>query len=37
MPEKARLVLFEQAALALRSHMADLLRARGSELAPAAD
>jgi glutamate dehydrogenase len=33
MPETARLVLFEQTALALRSHMADLLRAGGG-LAP---
>ncbi len=29
MPETARLMLFEQTALALRSHMADLLRAGG--------
>jgi glutamate dehydrogenase len=35
MPETVRLMMFDQAALALRSHMADLLRARGSELAPA--
>jgi glutamate dehydrogenase len=33
MPETARIKLFEQAALALRSHMADLLRV-GGELAP---
>src|SRR5690606_33466885 len=36
MPEQARLLLFERAAVALRSHMADLLRARGSDLSPAA-
>jgi glutamate dehydrogenase len=36
MPEGARLALFERAALALRSHMADLLRARGSTISPAA-
>jgi len=36
MPEVARLALFERAALALRSHMADLLRARGSTISPAA-
>nr|WP_235913132.1 NAD-glutamate dehydrogenase domain-containing protein [Croceibacterium salegens] len=35
MPETARLLLFVHTAHALRSHMADLLRARGSELAPA--
>ncbi|WP_305097757.1 NAD-glutamate dehydrogenase [Croceibacterium aestuarii] len=35
MPETARLMLFDQTAHALRSHMADLLRARGTELAPA--
>jgi len=34
MPEEARLALFEQAALALRSHMADLLRAGGAVLQP---
>jgi glutamate dehydrogenase len=34
MPEKARLALFEQAALALRGHMADLLRAGGATLKP---
>ncbi|AKH43171.1 glutamate dehydrogenase [Altererythrobacter atlanticus] len=33
-PEAARLMLFEQAALALRGHMADLLRAGGATLAP---
>jgi len=34
MPERARLLLFDQAALALRGHMADLLRAGGTVLAP---
>ena len=34
MPETARLALFEQAATALRSHMADLLRAGGAQIAP---
>nr|WP_166177957.1 NAD-glutamate dehydrogenase domain-containing protein [Altererythrobacter segetis] len=34
MPETARIALFEQAALALRSHMADLLRAGGAMIAP---
>jgi len=34
MPETARITLFEQAALALRSHMADLLRAGGALVAP---
>ena len=34
MPEKARLKLFDQAALALRSHMADLLRAGGCVCPP---
>jgi glutamate dehydrogenase len=36
MPEQARLLLFDRVALALRSHMADLLRARGSAISPAA-
>src|SRR5690606_18067155 len=36
MPEEARLALFDRAAMALRSHMADLLRARGSSISPAA-
>ncbi|MGV3554687.1 MAG: NAD-glutamate dehydrogenase domain-containing protein [Croceibacterium sp.] len=36
MPEEARLALFDGAAMALRSHMADLLRARGSTISPAA-
>src|SRR5690606_11598667 len=35
MPEEARLALFDRAAMALRSHMADLLRARGSTISPA--
>ncbi|MGZ5158084.1 MAG: NAD-glutamate dehydrogenase domain-containing protein [Caldimonas sp.] len=34
MPETARIALFEQAALALRSHMADLLRAGGAMVPP---
>jgi glutamate dehydrogenase len=34
MPETARIALFEQAALALRSHMADLLRAGGALIPP---
>jgi glutamate dehydrogenase len=34
MPEEARLMLFEQAALALRGHMADLLRAGGATPSP---
>ncbi|MGC1271787.1 MAG: NAD-glutamate dehydrogenase domain-containing protein [Croceibacterium sp.] len=34
MPEGARLMLFDQAALALRGHMADLLRASGPVLRP---
>jgi glutamate dehydrogenase len=34
MPETARLALFEQTALALRSHMADLLRAGGAMVPP---
>jgi glutamate dehydrogenase len=34
MPESARIKLFEQAALALRSHMADLLRAGGALIPP---
>jgi glutamate dehydrogenase len=34
MPEAARIKLFEQAALALRSHMADLLRAGGALVPP---
>jgi glutamate dehydrogenase len=34
MPETARITLFEQAALALRSHMADLLRAGGALVSP---
>jgi glutamate dehydrogenase len=34
MPEAARLALFEQAALGLRSHMADLLRTAGQALEP---
>ena len=34
MPETARLTLFEQAALALRSHMADLLRSNGGLILP---
>ncbi|HSG55037.1 MAG TPA: NAD-glutamate dehydrogenase domain-containing protein [Paracoccaceae bacterium] len=36
MPEAARLQLFEQAALALRGHMADLLRAGGCAGGPSA-
>ncbi len=36
MPERARLMLFDQAAVALRGHMADLLRAGGAVLAPSA-
>jgi glutamate dehydrogenase len=35
MPETARLMLFDQAALALRGHMADLLRATGGAVSPA--
>ncbi len=35
MPEPARLALFDQAALALRGHMADLIRASGGAIAPA--
>jgi glutamate dehydrogenase len=34
MPETARITLFEQSALALRSHMADLLRAGGAMVSP---
>jgi len=34
MPEDARLMLFDQAALALRGHIADLLRAGGGTLSP---
>jgi len=34
MPETARLMLFDQAAVALRGHMADLLRAGGATLSP---
>ena len=34
MPEEARIALFSQAALALRGHMADLLRAGGGARAP---
>ena len=34
MPETARLMLFDQAALALRGHIADLLRAGGNALSP---
>jgi len=34
MPEKARLMLFEQSALALRAHIADLLRASSPLAAP---
>ncbi|MCB2066289.1 MAG: NAD-glutamate dehydrogenase, partial [Erythrobacter sp.] len=34
MPESARLSLFDQAALALRGHIADLLRAGGGQLSP---
>ncbi|MDF1834823.1 MAG: NAD-glutamate dehydrogenase [Alteraurantiacibacter sp. bin_em_oilr2.035] len=34
MPETARLMLFDQAALALRGHMADLLRAGTGDLSP---
>jgi glutamate dehydrogenase len=34
MPETARIKLFEQAALALRSHMADLLRSGGALIPP---
>jgi glutamate dehydrogenase len=36
MPEGARLMLFDHAALALRGHMADLLRATGGAVSPAA-
>jgi glutamate dehydrogenase len=36
MPETARIALFQQAALALRSHMADLLRAGGAMVQPSA-
>ena len=36
MPETARIALFQQAALALRSHMADLLRAGGAMVRPSA-
>ncbi len=35
MPEAARLLMFDQAALALRGHMADLLRACGGGQSPA--
>ena len=35
MPEEERLALFDQAALALRGHMADLIRASGTRIAPA--
>ena len=35
MPETARLALFDQAALALRGHMADLIRATGGHFSPA--
>jgi glutamate dehydrogenase len=34
MPEVARLMLFDQAASALRGHMADLLRSSGTQLSP---
>ncbi|GAA0266653.1 NAD-glutamate dehydrogenase [Alteraurantiacibacter aestuarii] len=34
MPEAARLALFDQAALGLRGHMADLLRAGGCQIPP---
>lgn len=34
MPEAARLMLFDQAAVALRGHIADLLRAGGGTLSP---
>ncbi|MFB0612052.1 NAD-glutamate dehydrogenase [Aurantiacibacter poecillastricola] len=34
MPENARLMLFDQAALALRGHIADLLRAGGGTISP---
>ncbi len=34
MPESARLMLFDQAALALRGHIADLLRAGGGTISP---
>ncbi|WP_338241890.1 NAD-glutamate dehydrogenase [Aurantiacibacter hainanensis] len=34
MPETARLMLFDQAALALRGHIADLLRAGGGTISP---
>ncbi len=36
MPETARLMLFDQAALALRGHVADLLRAGGADASPSA-
>ncbi|KLE34243.1 NAD-glutamate dehydrogenase [Aurantiacibacter luteus] len=36
MPETARLMLFDQAALALRGHVADLLRAGNGEVSPSA-
>ncbi|WP_340588322.1 NAD-glutamate dehydrogenase [Erythrobacter alti] len=36
MPETARLMLFDQAALALRGHIADLLRAGGAHSSPSA-
>ena len=36
MPETARLMLFDQAALALRGHVADLLRAGGANTSPSA-
>jgi glutamate dehydrogenase len=36
MPETARLMLFDQAALALRGHIADLLRSGGGALSPSA-
>jgi glutamate dehydrogenase len=35
MPEAARLMLFDQAALALRGHMADLIRSTGPQMDPA--
>ena len=34
MPENARVMLFDRAALAMRGHMADLLRATGGALSP---
>ena len=36
MPEAARLAMFDRVAMALRSHMADLLRARGATISPTA-